>query len=68
MVPLGSAPRRHRSRPVQGDPAAETLRLAIEPLVKTDSAEEAEALYQQALPTLTAEGRAESAQRVAWIY
>ena len=68
MVPLGSAPRRHRSRPVQGDPAAEALRQAIEPLVKTDSAEAAEALYQQALPTLTAEGRAESAQRVAWIY
>jgi soluble lytic murein transglycosylase-like protein len=68
LVPLGSAPRRHRSRPVEGDAAAEALRQAIEPLVKTDSAEEAEALYQQALPTLTAEGRAQSAQRVAWIY
>lgn len=68
LVPLGSAPRRHRSRPVQGDPAADALRLAIEPLVKTDSAEAAETLYLQALPTLTAEGRAEAAQRVAWIY
>lgn len=68
MVPLASAPRRHRSRPVQGDPAADALRLALEPLVKTDSAVEAEALYTQALPTLTPEGRAEAAQRVAWIY
>jgi soluble lytic murein transglycosylase-like protein len=68
LVPLTSAPRRHRSRPVQGDAAADALRLALEPLVKTDSAEEAEALYVQALPTLTAEGRAEAAQRVAWIY
>lgn len=68
MVPLGSAPRRHRSRPVQGDPAADALRVALEPLVKTDSAVEAEALYVQAQATLTPEGRAEAAQRVAWIY
>ena len=68
MVPLGSAPRRHRGRPVQGDPAAEALRAGLEPLVKADSAPEAEALYLQALPTLTAAGRAEGAHRVAWIY
>jgi len=68
MVPLASAPRRHRSPPVVGDAAADALRLALEPLVKSDSADEAEALYQQALPTLTPEGRAEAAQRVAWIY
>jgi soluble lytic murein transglycosylase len=68
MVPLASAPRRHRSRPVQGDPAADALRVALEPLVKADAAPEAEALYLQALPTLTPEGRAEAAQRVAWIY
>jgi soluble lytic murein transglycosylase len=68
MVPLGSAPRRHRGRPVQGDPAAEALRAALEPLVKADSADEAEALYLQALPSLTAEGRAEGAHRVAWIH
>src|SRR4029453_12307318 len=68
MVPLGSAPRRHRSQPVRGDLTAEALRLALEPLVKTDSAGEAEALYVQAQPTLTPEGRAEAAQRVAWIY
>lgn len=68
MVPLGSAPRRHRGRPVQGDPAAEALRVALDPLVKADSADAAEALLVQALPTLTAEGRAECAHRVAWIH
>ena len=68
MVPLGSAPRRHRSQPVQGDLTADALRVALEPLVKSDSAVEAEALYVQAQPMLTPEGRAEAAQRVAWIY
>ena len=68
MMPLTSAPRRHRSRPVQGDLAADALRLALDPLVKTDSAEQAEGLYIQAQPMLTPEGRAEAAQRVAWIY
>lgn len=68
MVPLGAAPRRHRSRPVQGDPAADQLRTALEPMVENNLAPEAEALYQQSLPYLTPEGRAEAAQRVAWIY
>ena len=68
MIPLPSAPRRHRSRPVQGDAAADSLRTALEPLVKADAAEQAEALYTAAAPTLSAEGRAEAAQRVAWIY
>ena len=68
MVPLGSAPRRHRSPPVQGDATADALRAALEPLVKSNSAVEAEALYVQAQPYLTPEARAEAAQRVAWIY
>ncbi len=68
VVPLPAAPRRHRSRPVTGEPAADALRLAMEPLVKADSAAEAEALYTAAAPTLSAEARAEAAQRVAWIY
>lgn len=68
VVPLPAAPRRHRSRPVTGEPAADALRVAKEPLVKADSAVEAEALYIAAAPTLGAEARAEAAQRVAWIY
>ena len=68
IVPLAAAPRRHRSRPVSGEPAADAQRSAMEPLVKADSALEAEALYTAAAPTLSAEARAEAAQRVAWIY
>jgi soluble lytic murein transglycosylase-like protein len=68
VVPLPAAPRRHRSRPVTGEPTADALRLAMEPLVKADSAVEAEALYTTAAPALSAEARAEAAQRVAWIY
>ncbi len=68
MVPLGSAPRRHRSRPVQGEPAADQLRAALQPLVESNSAPEAEALYQQSMAFFSAEARAESAHRVAWIY
>ena len=68
LVPLTSAPRRHRSSPVQGEPAADALRAAMEPLVKTDMAVDAEALYAAAAPSLSPEARAEAAQRVAWIY
>ena len=68
MIPLGAAPRRHRSRPVSGDAAADQLRTALEPLVKDNLAPEAEALYQQSAAYLTPEARAEAAQRVAWIY
>lgn len=68
VIPLTSAPRRHRSSPVQGEPAADALRSAMEPLVKTDMAVDAEALYAAAAPSLSPEARAEAAQRVAWIY
>ncbi len=68
VIPLASAPRRHRSSPVQGEPAADALRSVLEPMVKADLAVDAEALYTAAAPTLSYEARAEAAQRVAWIY
>ncbi len=68
IVPLGSAPRRHRSRPVVGDPVADTMRTALEPMVKADQGPEAEAVYLASADQLSPEGRAEMAQRVAWIY
>ena len=68
VVPLPAAPRRHRSRAVTGEPAADALRQAMEPLVKADSAFEAETLFNQVSPSLSPEARAEAAQRVAWIY
>jgi len=68
VVPLGSSPRRGKTRPVEGEPAADALRLALEPMVKVDDGAGAEALYLQAVPTLSYEARAEAANRVAWIY
>lgn len=67
-VALGSAPRRGKTRPVDGEPAADGLRQALEPLVKVDDGATAEALFLQALPALSYEARAEAAQRVAWMY
>ena len=67
-VNLGSAPVRYRSRPVQGDPVADQLRPILDQLVKADDAATAEAQLLTFAPTLTAEGRAEAGQRVAFIY
>ena len=68
VVPLGSAPRRGKTRQIEGEPAADALRIAFEPFVKIDDGPGAEALYLQAVPTLSYEARAEAANRVAWIY
>ncbi len=68
MVPLGSSPRRHRSRAVVGEPAADALRTALQPLVEYNNAPDAEAIYLQSAPLLSFEARAEAAHRVAWIY
>ena len=68
VVPLGTAPRRGKTRPVEGEPLADELRLALEPFVKVDDGPGAEALYLQAAPSLSYEARAEAANRVAWIY
>lgn len=67
-ISLGSAPRRGKTRPVEGEPAMDELRLAIEPLVKVDDGASAEALFLTALPSLSFEARAEAAHRVAWMY
>lgn len=68
VVGLGGAPRRTRARPVAGEPLADQLRAALDPLLKIDSADAAEALMQQSTPLLSPEARAEAAQRVAWSY
>jgi len=59
-VVLGSAPVRYRARPVSGDPAADQLRSALDPLVKADDASGAEALLASQGPTLSLDGRAEA--------
>ena len=68
VVSLGSAPRRTRARPVSGEPLADALRSQIDTLVKTDSAADAEAAFLAQAPYLSADARAEAAQRIAWIY
>ncbi|MFL6733981.1 MAG: transglycosylase SLT domain-containing protein [Sphingomicrobium sp.] len=68
VVNLGTAPTRYRAKPVQGDPVADQLRTALEPLVKANDALGAEALLLQSGPYMTYDARAEAGQRVAWIY
>jgi len=68
LVPVGSAPRRYRARPVSGEPLADALRAQLDPLIKADSAAEAEAAFLVQSPYLSYNARAEAAQRVAWAY
>jgi soluble lytic murein transglycosylase-like protein len=65
---LGSAPVRYKAKPVQGEPAADELRAALDPMVKADDASGAEALLVTQAPALSAEARAEAGQRVAFVY
>jgi soluble lytic murein transglycosylase len=68
VVSLGSPPARYRARPVQGEPAADQLRAAIDPLVKADDAQGAEAQLVTFAPQISYEARAEAAARVAFVY
>ena len=65
---LGFAPVRYRAHAVQGEPAADQLRSALDPLIKADNASAAEALLTSQGPALSVEARAEAATRVAFIY
>ncbi|MCY7397241.1 MAG: lytic transglycosylase domain-containing protein, partial [Sphingomonas bacterium] len=67
-IGLPTAPRRGKVRPVTGEPAADALRLALDPLIKADDALGAEAQLTEQGPYLSFEARAEAAQRVAFIY
>jgi soluble lytic murein transglycosylase len=68
LVWLGSAPGRLRARSVQGEAAADELRIALDPLIKADDDAGAEVLLLQSAPLLSPEARAEAGQRVAWAY
>ncbi|MEO5773287.1 MAG: lytic transglycosylase domain-containing protein [Sphingomicrobium sp.] len=68
LMSLGGAPGRYRAKPVQGDPIADQLRVALEPLVKVNDAAGAEALLVQSGPYMSYDARAEAGQRVAWVY
>lgn len=68
VVGLGSGPRRFKARPVSGEPLADALRTQLDGYVKADDAANAEAAFLVQAPSLSADARAEAAQRVAWIY
>jgi soluble lytic murein transglycosylase-like protein len=65
---IGSAPIRYKAKPVQGEPYADQLRAALDPLVKIDNAQGAEAQLLLYGPQLSVEARAEAATRVAFVY
>jgi soluble lytic murein transglycosylase-like protein len=67
-VNLGSAPVRYRTHPVFGEPAADRLRSILDPLIKLDDAQGAEAQLLVYAPQLSAEARAEAGTRVAFVY
>jgi soluble lytic murein transglycosylase len=68
VVGLGSGSRRYRARPVGSEPLADALRPQLDGYVKADDAPDAEAAFIAQAPYLSADARAEAAQRVAWIY
>jgi len=68
VISLASAPRRYRARAVGGEPLADALRAQLDPLLKADLAADAEAAFLAQAPYLSANARAEAAQRIAWTY
>jgi soluble lytic murein transglycosylase-like protein len=68
VVSLGSPPGRYRARPVQGEPAADQLRAALDSLVRADDAQGAETQLLTFAAQLSYEARAEAATRVAFVY
>jgi soluble lytic murein transglycosylase-like protein len=65
---LGSAPIRYKAKPVQGEPYADQLRAALDPLIKVNDSAGAESQLLLYAPQLSVEARAEAAQRVAFAY
>jgi soluble lytic murein transglycosylase-like protein len=65
---IGSAPIRYKAHPVTGEPYADQLRAALDPLIKTNDASGAEAQLLTYAPQISTEARAEAGQRVAFAY
>jgi soluble lytic murein transglycosylase-like protein len=65
---IGSAPIRYKAKPVQGEPYADQLRSLLDPLVKADDAQGAEAQLLIYAPQLSVEARTEAGTRVAFVY
>lgn len=68
VVTFSSATGRYRARPVSGEPLADALRVQLEPYIEANDAPNAEAAFLAQANYLSADARAEAAQRVAWLY
>ena len=68
LVWLGSAPRREQAASVSADFAARALGTQVLPFIKGDNPAGAEALLNQAEPTLSPAGLTEWRERIAWSY
>lgn len=67
-IGLGSPPARYRAKPVSGEPLADAFRTQLDAFVKADDAANAETAFLAQAPYLSADARAEAAQRIAFIY
>jgi soluble lytic murein transglycosylase-like protein len=65
---LPGQPRRARPRPIRGDAVADQLEPLIQPLIRDDKPDEAEALLATRSAELTPEARIAFQQRIAWVY
>jgi hypothetical protein len=68
LVWVGSQPRRSRAEATKGDAAAAELEPLIQPLIKDNRPNEAEAIFLQRQDLLGAAARTEYQQRIAWSY
>jgi soluble lytic murein transglycosylase-like protein len=68
LVWVGSQPRRSRAEATKGDPAAAELETLVQPLIKDNRPNEAEALLLQRQDLLGPAARTEYQQRIAWSY
>jgi len=68
LVGLGGQPRRARPRPIRGDEVADRLEPLIQPLIRDDKPQEAEALFSTRAEELSDEARTAFQQRIAWVY
>lgn len=68
LVWVGSQPRRSRAEATKGDPAAAQLEPLVQPLIKDNRPDEAEAVYIERQALLGPDARTEYQQRIAWSY
>lgn len=68
LVWVGSQPRRSRAEATRGDPAAAGLEPLVQPLIKDNRPDEAEAVFIERQDQLGPDARTEFQQRIGWSY